>query len=68
MPGKNNDGSDFRLMLAESEVEKDLGVQIDHGLSFKEQVALSTAKANKIVGLIRRSFDYLTEQTFVQRP
>jgi hypothetical protein len=29
-------------------------------------VAHSTAKANKVLGIIRRSFDHLTEQTFVQ--
>jgi len=52
--------------LAESEVEKDLGVLVDAKLSFREQVAQSTAKANRTVGIIRRSFDHLSEKTFVQ--
>ena len=42
-----------------------MGVIVDNKLSFKEHVANCTAKANRIIGLIRRSFDYLTERTFV---
>ena len=55
---------DERLQLAETEVERDLGVMVDNRLSFKSHIA--TAKANKVVGIIRRTFDHLTEQTFVQ--
>ena len=47
------------------ESEKDLGVVVDNKLSFKQQISQSTAKANRIVGLIRRSFDYLNERIFV---
>ena len=35
-------------------------------MSFKEHIAVSTAKANRVVGVIRRTFDHLTEKMFVQ--
>ena len=59
------DGSKTEIILKTIDNEKDLGVTIDNKLNFKQQIALSTAKANKIVGLIRRSFDYLNERMFV---
>jgi len=61
-----NKGQEQQLELRESGVERDLGVMVDSGLVFKEHVAYCTAKANKVVGIIRRSFDHLTEHTFVQ--
>ena len=53
------------MKLKESTKEKDLGIIVDNKLSFKDHVANCTAKANRIVGLIRRSFDYLLERMFV---
>ena len=61
--GDMNKGS--RTTLKETQKEKDLGVIIDNKLSFKDHVAHATARANRMVGLIRRSFDYLNERTFV---
>ena len=61
---KKTDTGTSSIQLKTIEKEKDLGVIIDNKLSFKEQVAHSTAKANKIVGLIRRSFDYMSEKMF----
>jgi hypothetical protein len=46
--------------------ERDLGVIVDSKLTFKDHVAQATAKANRTLGVIRRSFDYLNEATFVQ--
>ena len=54
-----------KKILKESEKEKDLGVVVDNKLSFSSHVAQATAKANRMVGLIRRSFDYLNERMFV---
>ena len=54
------------VILEETEAEKDLGVIIDNQLSFKSHIASVTAKANKVVGIIRRSFNNLTEDLFVQ--
>jgi hypothetical protein len=66
MIGRNEQGEECTIELNESEVERDLGVMVDNGLSFKNHVAQAAAKANKIVGIIRRTFDYLTPETFVQ--
>jgi predicted RNA-binding protein (virulence factor B family) len=40
------DGEEYTVKLQESSVEKNLGVFVDNGLSFKEHVAKSTTKAN----------------------
>lgn len=66
MSTRDSNGTVHTIQLAESEAERDLGVMIDSKLSFKQQVSKSAAKANRTVGIIRRSFDYLTESTFVQ--
>ena len=67
MTGTSEVDEGFEIVLAENEVEKDLGVHIDNRLSFKQHVAQSTAKANKVVGIIRRSFDHLSEKDGVTR-
>ena len=66
MSGTNEADEGFEIILTENEVEKDLGVNIDSKLSFRQHIAQATAKANKVVGIIRRSFDHLSERTFVQ--
>ena len=66
MTSKNEKGDLQRVTLKESTKEKDLGVVIDENLNFKEHVAQATNKANRMTGLIRRSFDYLTSSTFIQ--
>ena len=44
--------------------EKDLGVVIDSQLTFSKHISLKVNKANSIMGLIRRTFRHLDEQTF----
>ena len=44
--------------------EKDLGVRIDNELKFDKHTEHQVNKANKILGLIRRSFDHLDADTF----
>ena len=66
MIGKDQEGNSTRVTLKETASEKDLGVLIDDRLTFKDHVAQSTKKANRMVGLIRRSFDFLTASTFIQ--
>lgn len=66
MTTKSEDGEEQRIALAESDLEKDLGVFIDNKLKFKAHVAQAIAKANKIIGIIRRSFDFLDEKLFLQ--
>ena len=43
---------------------KDLGVIIDNALSFDEHIQKIVSKANKLAGLIRRSFVFLDEVIF----
>ncbi len=44
--------------------EKDLGVKVDNELSFDSHIEGQVNKANKLLGLIRRSFDNLEAETF----
>ena len=46
--------------------EKDLGVVIDSELTFAEHISEKVMKANRIAGLIRRSFSYLSPRLFRQ--
>ena len=46
--------------------EKDLGVIVDADLSFEDHITAKVKKANQIMGLIRRSFAYLDEKSFVK--
>ena len=47
------------------EAEVDLGVCIDSELNFSDQIKLRIGKANRMVGAIRRSFQFLNACTFV---
>ncbi len=44
--------------------EKDIGVLIDSDLEFEKHVCDKVNKANQIFGLLRRTFEYMDEQTF----
>jgi len=48
-----------KIDLETTEEEKDLGVWIDSDLKFSKHVGYAVAKANQMVGLVRRSFTYL---------
>ena len=47
-----------------SEVETDLGVDIDSHLNFETHITNKIKKANRMAGAIRRSFRYLDHRTF----
>lgn len=47
-----------------SRCEKDLGVYVDNELVFDDHINITTAKADKVVGIIRRSFKTLDKHTF----
>ena len=49
-----------------SDCEKDLGVHIDKNLNFKKHISLATAKANRIMAIIFKTFDYMDETMFIQ--
>ena len=48
------------------EEEKDLGVIFDGGLRFDSHIQSSINKANKIIGIIRRSFSFLNKDSFLR--
>ena len=60
----DKEGNRVITVLKETKSEKDLGVVVDDKLIFQQHVDQCTAKANRTVGIIRRSFNHLTEQTF----
>ena len=62
---RKHDEDNFVELLT-SEVEKDLGVQVDDKLSFTKHVQCQVNKANRLVGLIRRSFSFLDKDVMRQ--
>ena len=56
---------DVNQQLPRIEIEKDLGVQIDDKLSFSNHISEKVNKANKVMGLIRRTFVSLDNKSFV---
>ena len=66
--GRNNPSHEYtmrlhhsheRKVLDTSKLEKDLGVLIDEELNFSKHIEAQVAKANRILGLIRRSYRFL---------
>ena len=53
-------------LLEESTEEKDLGVIIDSKLTFESHIYTKIKKANRMAGLIRRSFTFLDKHMFRQ--
>ena len=51
------------VTLSVTNVEKDLGVLVDSQLSFKDHVSQTVLKANRVLGVIRRTFMYLNTDT-----
>ena len=63
--GKSNPKYDYVMhgrTLDKVDCEKDLGVEVD--LKFHKQTSSSVKKANRMLGLIKRSFQNKKEETF----
>ena len=56
---------DLTSQLETATEEKDLGVIIDDKLKFDKHTEAQVNKANKVLGLIRRSFETLDKETLV---
>ena len=54
------------VKLEETVVEKDLGVVVDNKLTFSHHINSIVARANQVMGMIRRSFKYMDKDIFVQ--
>lgn len=52
-------GSDENVTLEATSLEKDLGVNVDQELKFSKHTEIQVNKANRILGLVRRSYEYL---------
>ena len=70
--GKNNPEMDYKMKLGDSHIniskcehEKDLGVTFDKYLSFDVHINNAISKANKMLGLVKRSFNFLDHTTFL---
>ena len=61
---ERHNGYKMSEQLDEVSSEKDIGVVIDNKLSFSDHLAEKINKANRIVGLIRRTFVALDEEIF----
>ena len=63
--GKKNPEKDYFMNCSTTNLEykinssiseRDLGVQLSSNLLYKEQIAISTSKANKMLGVLKNSF------------
>ena len=59
---KSEDGQ--YLNLEETEIEKDLGVEVDNKLKFSTHVQSKVNKANKVLGCLKHSFKYMNKEVF----
>ena len=52
--------------IIECDNEKDLGVIFDKSLKFDTHIQKAVAKGNQVIGLIRRSFDFIDKDVFLK--
>ena len=59
--GSNNPESEYKIglkPLSKSKCERDLGIYIQNDLKWDTHVKNATAKANRMLGIIRKAFKY----------
>ena len=66
MVTNSEDGSANQVKLEATTCEKDIGVHVDDNLSFKDHIYTKITKANAVMGIIRRTFEYLDQNMFLQ--
>ena len=54
--------SNEREVLKNTELEKDFDVNVDPELKFSKHIEIQVNKANKILGLIQRSYKYMDKE------
>ena len=54
-----------RIALNQINSEKDIGIIVDSSLTFRENMTEKVNKANRVMGVIRRTYTYLNESTFL---
>ena len=55
--------SSASVTLEATNKEKDLGVEVDNELKFSKHIESQVTKANRVLGQIRRTFEYLDIET-----
>jgi hypothetical protein len=66
--GRNNNNFTYYMSgtkLTTVQDEKDLGVTFDSSLKFSKHIHNCASKANQILGLIKRSFEYIDQDMFL---
>ena len=53
------------LDIKDETTERDLGVAIDNHLNFKLHISQTVSQTNRLLGMIRRSFEHLDQETFL---
>ena len=64
--GRVNDRQTYAMgdsQLERTDAERDLGVQVDSTLKFREHAAAAVSKASQILAVIRRSFELIDTET-----
>ena len=71
--GKDNPGTNYTMTkdgkesdIQTCEHETDLGVTFDTNLNFNKHIELAFGRANRMLGLIRRTFSYLDKDVFIK--
>ena len=57
---------DGPVEIAEADTEKDLGVIFDSSLKFDQHIKAAVNKANAVLGLIKRNFEFIHENIFLK--
>ena len=60
---EDEDGSITNLTVVNC--EKDLGIYVQDNLKFDQHISITVNRANRLVGLIKRAFSYLDEETLL---
>ena len=71
--GKENPYFDYEMTDKSGKVrkltvvdsEKDLGIHLELDLKFRKHISFMVNRANRLVGLIKRSFSYLNKETLL---
>ena len=66
MVTNSEDGSANQVKFEATICEKDIGVHVDDNLSFKDHIYTKIKKANAVMGIIRRTFEYVDQTMFLQ--
>lgn len=51
--------------LIQTNKEKDIGITVDHKLTFEDHLSEKVNKANSMFAMLRRTFEYMNKQTFI---